>query len=125
MGVYARHVLPRIIDLAIRNRDATRLRREWIPSARGNVLDIGIGSGLNLSFYSSAVSHIYGVDPSLEFQQLAFKRQRIDPNKVEFLPQSAEEPLGLPKASIDAAVITWPYVPFPIQQKRWNKSNAC
>jgi hypothetical protein len=64
MGLYSKYVLPRLIDLAMRNKDTTRLRREWIPRARGDVLEIRIGSGLNLAFYSSDVDRVRGVDPS-------------------------------------------------------------
>jgi ubiquinone/menaquinone biosynthesis C-methylase UbiE len=113
MGFYSKHVLPRIIDLAMRNPESTRLRAEWIPRACGDVLEIGIGSGLNLPFYSSEVKHIYGVDPSLELQQIARKRRRIDPHKVEFLTQSAEHPLMLADSSIDTAVMTWTLCSIP------------
>jgi ubiquinone/menaquinone biosynthesis C-methylase UbiE len=113
MGFYSKHVLPRIIDLAMRNRESTRLRSESIPRACGEVLEIGIGSGLNLPFYSSAVTHIYGVDPSLELQRIARKQRHIDPNRVEFLTQSAEEPLPLDCNSIDTAVMTWTLCSIP------------
>jgi len=53
MGFYARRVLPHIINMAMKNKDATLLREAWVPKARGDVLEIGIGSGLNLPFYSS------------------------------------------------------------------------
>jgi hypothetical protein len=62
MGFYAKYVLPRLIDIAMRNKDTARLRAEWIPQARGEVLEIGIGSGLNLEFYSPEVQRVYGVD---------------------------------------------------------------
>jgi hypothetical protein len=62
VGFYARHVLPRIINLAMRNKEITRLRAAWIPRARGDVLEIGIGSGMNLPFYSSEVKRVFGVD---------------------------------------------------------------
>jgi len=65
MSFYARRVLPHIIDLAMKNKDATRLREAWIPLARGEVLEIGIGSGLNLPFYSTQVERVYGVEPCL------------------------------------------------------------
>ena len=107
MGLYAKHVLPRFIDLSMRNRETARVRAEWVPHARGDVLEVGIGSGLNLPLYSSAVRRVYGVDPSLELQKMA--RQRIPGQiiKVEFLSQSAEETLPLSDKSIDTVVITW------------------
>lgn len=72
---------------------------------RGDVLEVGIGSGLNLGFYTQQVSRVHGVDPSLELQRMARKRAgRID---VEFLLQSAEDPLPLPSESIDTVVLTW------------------
>ena len=112
MGFYARHILPHLIDLAMRNKETTRLRAAWIPHARGDVLEVGIGSGLNLPFYSQEVQHVYGVDPSLELQRMARKRAagRVD---VEFVPQSAEERLPLPHASIDTIVITWTLCSIP------------
>ncbi len=113
MGFYAQYVLPRLIDLAMRNKEAARLRADWIPRARGEVLEIGIGSGLNLPFYSPEVQRVYGVDPSVELQRMA--RKRVAPGRlpVEFLSQSAEEPLALPSASVDTVVVTWTICSIP------------
>jgi protein-L-isoaspartate O-methyltransferase len=86
MSLYSRYVLPRVIDLAMKNPETRRLREAWIPQAKGNVLEIGIGSGLNLGFYSQQVSRVYGVDPSLELQRMA--RTRARRTDVEFLLQS-------------------------------------
>lgn len=107
MGVYAKYVLPHIIDLAMRNKETARLRAAWIPQARGEVLEIGIGSGLNLPFYSHDVRRVYGLDPSVELQRMARKKRVAEPIKLEFLVQSAEETLPLPDSSIDTAVFTW------------------
>jgi len=107
VGFYAKHVLPRLIDLAMRNKETARLRAAWIPRARGEVLEVGIGSGLNLPFYSSEVKRVYGVDPSLELRRMARERAAGLPVKVEFLSQSAEEPLPLPNGSMDTIVMTW------------------
>jgi ubiquinone/menaquinone biosynthesis C-methylase UbiE len=107
MGFYAQYVLPRLIDVVMRNRETARLRATWIPHARGEVLEVGIGSGLNLPFYSSEVRHIYGVDPSAELQRMARKRAAREPTSVEFLSQSAEEPLAFATESIDTIVLTW------------------
>jgi ubiquinone/menaquinone biosynthesis C-methylase UbiE len=117
MGLYTKCVLPRFIDLAMRNKDATRLRSEWVPRACGDVLEIGIGSGLNLGFYSSEVRHVRGVDPSAELQQMARKRVVEHGANVEFLQQSAEEALPLPDESIDTVVMTWTLCSIPDPQK--------
>jgi SAM-dependent methyltransferase len=113
MGFYARHILPRIIDLAMRNKETTRLREEWIPYARGEVLEIGIGSGRNLPFYPAAVQHVYGVDTSIELQQMAPEQVRKTHARVDFLTQSAEGPLPLSDASIDTVVSTWTLCSIP------------
>ena len=97
----------------MRNKDTTRLRAECVPQARGNVLEIGIGSGLNLPFYSSDVKRVYGVDPSLELQRMAKKRVSAVPFEVEFVRQSAEEPFPLGDSSIDTVVITWTLCSIP------------
>ena len=79
----------------MRNKESACLRANWIRHARGEVLEVGIGSGLNLPYYSSQVQRVYGVDPSLELQQMARRRVRAGSLEVEFLSQSAEEPLPL------------------------------
>jgi ubiquinone/menaquinone biosynthesis C-methylase UbiE len=113
MGLYAKYALPRLIDLAMRNKDAARLRASWIPRARGNVLEVGVGSGLNLPFYSSEVRQIWGVDPSGELQRMAGRRAADAPIRVEFLEQSAEERLALADESMDTVVVTWTLCSIP------------
>lgn len=107
MGFYAKHILPRFIDLAMRNRETARLRAAWLPQAHGDVLEIGVGSGLNLPFYSSQVRRVYGLDPSTELLQIARKRALDVPLEVEFLQQSAEAPVPLADRSVDTVVMTW------------------
>jgi ubiquinone/menaquinone biosynthesis C-methylase UbiE len=107
LDAYAKYILPRIIDLVMKNKDMARLRADWVPHAHGDVLEIGIGSGLNLPFYSSEVRRLYGVEPSMELQRMARIRAAGATAKVEFLSQSAEEALPLPEQSIDTVVMTW------------------
>ncbi len=113
MGFYAKHILPRLLDVSMRGKDTARLRAEWIPKARGTVLEIGIGSGLNLPFYSSEVEQVYGVDPSRELQRMARDRAVKTSQHVEFLTQSAEQPIPLETGCIDTAVITWTLCSIP------------
>jgi ubiquinone/menaquinone biosynthesis C-methylase UbiE len=107
MAFYSKYVLPRFIDLSMRNKETARVRADWVPHARGDVLEVGIGSGLNLPFYSSEVHHVYGVEPSPELQKMALKRVASHVHRVEFLSQSAEEDLPLSDGSIDTVVMTW------------------
>jgi len=103
MGLYAKYVLPRLIELAMRNPEITPIRAELISRSAGTVLELGIGSGLNLRFYPAGVQRIYGVDPSLELQERARPRASEAPAPVEFLLQSAAERLPLADSSIDTA----------------------
>lgn len=102
-----------MIDLAMRNEETTRLREKWLPAASGDVLEIGIGSGLNLPFYSPQVQSIYGVDPSIELQRMARTKASAMAVQVNFLTQSAEEPLPLHDASVDTVVVTWSLCSIP------------
>jgi ubiquinone/menaquinone biosynthesis C-methylase UbiE len=113
VGFYAKYVLPRLIDFAMRNKDVTRLRAAAIPQARGDVLEIGIGSGLNLPFYTSEVKRVYGVDPSLELQRMARKRAANTSVNVEIVSRSAEEPLPYPNESMDTIVMAWTLCSIP------------
>jgi ubiquinone/menaquinone biosynthesis C-methylase UbiE len=113
MGFYAKYLLPRIIDLAMRNEDSRRLRGEWVPMASGRVLEIGIGSGLNLPFYSRAVEEVVGVDPSVELERLGRKRVARTGLPVQFLPQPADQPLPFTDESFGTAIVTWSLCSIP------------
>ena len=113
MGLYKKYVLPRLIELAMKNPEMSRLRAAWIPRANGAVLEVGIGSGLNLPFYSAEVQRIYGVDPSMELQRLASRRAASASITVDLLHQSAEEELPLQSGTIDSAVLTWTLCSIP------------
>jgi ubiquinone/menaquinone biosynthesis C-methylase UbiE len=113
MGLYTKYVLPRLIELTMKNPEMSRLRAAWIPRATGEVLEVGIGSGLNLPFYSADVRHIYGVDPSAELQRLARRRTAAANVTVDLLHQSAEEEVPLQSGTIDTAVFTWALCSIP------------
>ncbi|HKI73733.1 MAG TPA: class I SAM-dependent methyltransferase, partial [Pseudomonadales bacterium] len=105
MGIYEKYFLPRLLNMAMKSPDFARLRAELIPQAEGNVLELGIGSGLNLPFYRKGV-HVTGVDPSLELQRYAKDVATECGVDVEFLAQGAES-LPFEDHGFDAAVITW------------------
>lgn len=75
MNLYERHVLPHLIDVACGMGAVMKARSQLVPLAQGRVLEIGIGSGLNLGFYDpQRVEVVVGVDPSAAMQRLARER---------------------------------------------------
>jgi ubiquinone/menaquinone biosynthesis C-methylase UbiE len=107
MGLYSRYVLPRLLDFAMKDERMTALRERVVPRARGVTLELGIGSGLNLRFYSAQVTKLFGVDPSAELQKVARTRVPARLPGVEWITQSASDPLPLAERSVDTAVVTW------------------
>ncbi|MBL4680288.1 MAG: class I SAM-dependent methyltransferase [Pseudomonadales bacterium] len=111
MGIYEKYFLPKLLNLVMKSPDLAELRRQWVPEAKGKVLEVGIGSGLNLPFYSSGV-HVIGVDPSIELQQYAREVAEETNVDVEFLAQGCEDlPLG--SETMDSAVVTWTFCTIP------------
>jgi ubiquinone/menaquinone biosynthesis C-methylase UbiE len=106
MGIYQKWIVPRLVDVAMRNRAATRYRSLIVPKACGAVLEIGFGSGLNLPFYGAGVEHLYGLDPSGELLAMAWKKARAVAFPVDFLAHASEE-IPLDDSSVDTVVMTW------------------
>ena len=103
---YGKLVLPSLIHFAMTREDVTRLRAANVPAARGAVLDVGIGSGLNLPFYTTGVARVHGVDPSAELLAMARERAAAAPFPVELVQGSADR-IALGNASVDTVVATW------------------
>jgi len=91
MGLYDRLVLPGLLDLAMRNRRLAAYRHAVIDAARGRVLEIGVGSGLNLPLYGSAVNQVSGIDPSPELLERASKRIADAHVRVSLVRTAAEQ----------------------------------
>ena len=106
MGIYARHVLPRLIDLAMGCAAIAADRAALVPQASGRVLEVGIGSGLNLPFYARGVTRLVGVDPSAALWRLARRRAALVSFPLAFLDSSAEH-LPARDAAFDTVVATW------------------
>jgi ubiquinone/menaquinone biosynthesis C-methylase UbiE len=112
MGFYERHVLPRLINLAMQNPAARAERATLVPRARGRVLEVGVGSGLNIRFYGTEVTALTGLDPSGELLRIARRRAARAPFPVTLVAASAEQiPFG--DASFDTLVLTWTLCSIP------------
>jgi ubiquinone/menaquinone biosynthesis C-methylase UbiE len=113
MGLYDRYVLPRLLDLAMRDKPIMRQRAKVVPLAQGRVLEIGVGSGLNLSFYDKTkVEKVVGLDPSPELNVMARKRAAEAGIDVDWLALSSEK-IPLPDSSVDSIVITYTMCTIP------------
>jgi ubiquinone/menaquinone biosynthesis C-methylase UbiE len=106
MGLYSKYVLPRVIDLACRNKDVSELRKLALPIAAGTVLEVGIGSALNLPYYSPNVTQLYGIEPSPELLRMARRKTERMPFPVTLLNQTADN-VPLEDHSVDTVVLTW------------------
>ena len=106
MGFYPKLVLPWLLELAMRNRQLGSYRRQTIGAARGLVLEIGVGSGLNLPLYGLTVTQVVAIDPSLELLRLASKRRLAGRAPISLLTASAEQ-LPFADTVFDTVVMTW------------------
>lgn len=105
-------MLPKLIHFAMSRDDAMRLRAAHLPLARGDVLEAGIGSGLNIPFYTGAVTKLYGIDPSAELLARATGIAATAPFPVELFHTTAEH-IPLPDESADTVVVTWSLCSIP------------
>ena len=112
MSLYERWILPRAIDLAMRSRVARPYRERVASRAAGEVLEVGVGSGLNFPYYGPDTSRVFALDPSPVLLGMARRRADGLGFPVEFLPRSGEE-IPLADASVDAVVMTWTLCSIP------------
>lgn len=113
MGLYDRHILPHLIDFACGMGAVMKARSQLVPQARGRVLEIGIGSGLNLSFYDpQRVEVVVGVDPSAEMQALARERAARCQVPVEMIALELGQ-IQAADASFDDIVCTFTLCTIP------------
>jgi len=113
MGLYARFVLPWVTHLACSSKPVRKQREKIVPRARGRVLEIGIGSGLNLPYYDGAgITRLWGLDPAPEMSRLARLAASEAPFEVEFLSAPAEA-IPLDDGSVDTVVTTFTLCTIP------------
>jgi ubiquinone/menaquinone biosynthesis C-methylase UbiE len=119
MGVYARVVLPRLINCTMQARAVQAERERLVPQAAGVVLDVGLGSGLNIPLYGRGVLRLYGIDPSVALLRMARGRPAGGRYPVVLLEGTAEQ-LPLADGTVDTVVTTWTLcsIPDPVRALR-------
>ena len=109
---YEKYLLPKLIDLSMSNRRLAGLRGEVLPAATGRVLEVGLGSGLNLPYYRADVQSLTGLDPSAELLEMARKKVPGLAFACSLLPHSAAD-MPFDDASFDTVVTTWTLCSIP------------
>lgn len=107
MGLYQRYLLPRLIHCVCGSTIIEHQRRLVVPRARGQVLEIGFGSGLNLTHYRrEQVERLWALEPSAEMRALAAPRIAASGLDVQLLDLPGEA-IPLPERSVDCVVLTF------------------
>ncbi|MDB3994678.1 class I SAM-dependent methyltransferase [Gammaproteobacteria bacterium] len=113
MSLYEKYVLPKFLNCACGSKPVARQREKVVPLAEGKVLEIGIGSGLNLPFYDKTkVDEIWGLDPSEELSEIARAVAIQEGMEVNFISSGAEE-IPLPDDHFDSVLITYTMCTIP------------
>ncbi len=113
MGIYHKYIMPHIIQCVCSIKPTMQQRRKVIPRAKGSVLEIGVGTGLNLPLYDGAVvQHIDAVDPSSDNWRVRKVDENSLPMDVRFIAASAEN-LPLDSNSYDTVVMTYTMCSIP------------
>ena len=103
---------PWLIDLAMRNARLAAYRGRVVPAASGRVLEVGIGSGLNLPFYGTSVSEIVGIEPSPKLLKMTRRVAGRTSTPIRLIEGTAEA-IPIDDQAIDTVVTTWTMCSIP------------
>lgn len=107
MSLYDRYILPSLLDWACGLAAISQQRDRVVPLARGDVLEVGIGTGRNIAHYDAEVIHkVWGLDPATDMQPRLRRRLRHARFSVELLPLSAET-IPTADARFDTVLVTY------------------
>lgn len=113
MSFYKQHVYPHLVDALGNPKPIAQIRKRMIPIAEGDVLEIGVGPGVNFPLYDSRkVRKVYALEPNPGMLHLAHEQLQNASVQVEFLNLSGEQ-IPLPKASVHTVVSTFTLCTIP------------
>jgi ubiquinone/menaquinone biosynthesis C-methylase UbiE len=110
--LYDDHVLPHLVNLSMRNRLLLPYRQRVVSQAAGRVLEVGIGSALNLPYYGPEVTELLGLEPAERLMRMAERSAVQSKRSATFIAGSAEA-IPLDSASVDMVVMTWTLCSIP------------
>ena len=106
MGFYRERIVPYLIYLSMRQEALAAYRERVVPGAAGRILEIGIGSGINLRYYGDRAEHVIGLDPSAKLLAMSVETDRRSGLSVELVKGSAEM-IPIEDKTIDTVLTTW------------------
>ena len=113
MSLYNKYILPKFLNCACGSKPINYQRQKVVPLAKGKVLDIGIGSGLNIPFYNSdKIDQVIGIDPSHELIELAKELANDSKASIELVIGSAES-IPYPDNFFDTVLVTYTMCTIP------------
>ena len=113
MNLYNKYILPKFLNCACGSKPINYQRQKVVPLAKGKVLDIGIGSGLNIPFYNSdKIDQVIGIDPSHELIELAKELANDSKASIDFVIGSAES-IPYPDNFFDTVLVTYTMCTIP------------
>ena len=113
MSLYDKYILPSFLNCACGSKPINYQRQKVVPQASGVILEVGIGSGLNIPFYDrSKVEEVIGLDPSPELNAMAKKVADEYNLPVDFMLSGAEE-MALPNNYVDTVLVTYTMCTIP------------
>ena len=113
MGFYENRVLPHLINMGCGAPPILKQREKVVPRAEGRVLEVGMGSGLNLAYYDpSKIEFVWGLEPSEGMRRHAAPRLAEAPFEVKWLDLPGEE-VPLDDDSADTVLLTYTLCTIP------------
>jgi ubiquinone/menaquinone biosynthesis C-methylase UbiE len=114
MSLYEKYVLPKFLNCTCGSKPINYQRKKIVPLAQGIVLDVGIGSGLNIPFYDmNKIDKVLGLDPSVELNNLAKDVAAEHQIDIDFMLCGAED-IPLPDNHVDTVLITYTMCTIPL-----------
>ena len=113
MGIYEKYLMPKLVHFTCGLKPTMKQREKVVPLAEGRVLEVGIGSGLNIPFYKAhKIKQLWGLDPSPEMWSIARKNAARHHIEVEVI-QSGAEAIPLDNNSADTVMMTYTMCTIP------------
>ena len=113
MSFYEDKILPHMINLACGTKPILKQRQKVVPQAEGRILEIGMGSGINIPYYNpDKVEKVWGLEPSEGMREKARERVAAAPFELEWLGLPGEE-IPLDDNSADSIVLTYTLCTIP------------